>query len=190
MSDIEIKIRKMKTGEALVACFESEADALQWLRERPAFVDVLGSDPSLPPEVTERLKTALRPFDDEEKAYIEAETKRHIEAQRAAAEAEQVRAEREREARRAAMQNIGANEPMVLHWKPEEGLTKNDPDDPREITAAARRAFEAWLEERRSWVPAPKVITEALVTVWPGAVPSGREDDRVHEGGRFFTDLA
>jgi len=190
MSDIEIKIRKMKTGEALVACFESEADALQWLRERPAFVDVLGSDPSLPPEVTMRLKEALRPFDDEERAFVEEATRRHLEAQKAAAEAEQVRATREREARREAMRNIGANAPMVLRWSLEEGLCKNDPDDPREITQAARRAFDAWLEERRSWVPAPKVIVEALVTVWPGVVPSGSEEDRIHEGGQFATDFA
>lgn len=188
MSDIEIKIRKLKTGEALVACFESEADAAQWLRERPAYVEVLGSAPSLDPEITERLKEALRPYDDEEKAYIKAEEQRLIEAHRAAVEAEQRQAERDREARREAVRNLGANEPMVLDWSLEGGLVKKEPDDPREITDAVRRAFDAWLEERKSWVAAPKIIVEARVTVWPGAVPSGNEEDRIHEGGRFVAD--
>lgn len=188
MSDIEIKIRKMKSGETLIACFESEADALQWLRERPAFVDVLGSDPSLDPELTQRLKEALRPYDEEEEKYIKEAEQRVMAELKATAEAEQLRAEQERQAKRAALQKLGANEPMTLDWTLAGGLVKTEPDDPREISDAVKSAFDAWLAERKTWVAAPKIIVEARVTVWPGVVPSGSEDDRIQEGGRFVAE--
>jgi hypothetical protein len=188
MAEIELKIRKLKTGEALIACFESESDALTWLRERPSFVDVLGTaDPDLDPEVSERLRQAMRPLDAEERAFIEEE-ERQVEAARRAAEAEAVaEAARKREERRKAAQSLGPNDPMVLSWTRDGGIINANPDDPREITATARRAFEEWIAERATWVSPPKALGEALVTVWPGDVPTGAESERIHPGGSFQT---
>ena len=77
MSEIELKIRKMKTDETLVACFESEADAITWLEDRDEFVEVLGTaDDSISVEVSNRLRAAMRPLDDAEKAFLDEQAKR------------------------------------------------------------------------------------------------------------------
>lgn len=188
MADIELKIRRLKTGETLIACFESEADAITWLRERPSFVDVLGTaDPDLDPEISERLRRAMRPLDAEERAFVEKEERELAEARRAAEREAEERAAQRREERRKAAQNLGPNDPMIIAWTRDGGIVKADPDDPREITEAAIRAVEAWIAERATWVSPPKALGEALVTVWPGKVPSGAESDRIHPGGTFQT---
>lgn len=188
MADIELKIRRLKTGETLIACFESEADAIIWLTARPSFVDVLGTaDPDIDPEVSEHLRKAMRPFDADERTFIKEE-ERQVEEARLASEREaEELASRRREERRQAAQSLGPDDPMVIAWTRDGGIAKADPDDPREITAAARRAVEAWIEERVSWVSPPKALGEALVTVWPGKVPSGAESERIHPGGTFQT---
>lgn len=188
MADIELKIRRLKTGETLIACFESESDAILWLTARPSFVDVLGvADPNLDPEISERLRKAMRPLDADERAFIKEE-ERQLEAARLAAEKEaEELAVRKREERRQAAQSLGPDDPMVIAWTRDGGITKADPDDPREITEAARRVVEAWIAERATWVSPPKALGEVLVTVWPGKVPSGAESERIHPGGTFQT---
>ena len=65
---VQLKIRRMKTNETLVAEFANLDDAEAWLRERPQFVDVIGTIGALSEAADQRLRAALRPFDDDERA--------------------------------------------------------------------------------------------------------------------------
>jgi hypothetical protein len=73
---VRLKIRRMKTNETLVAEFEDLDDAETWLRERPQFVDVIGTIGALGDADDERLRTALRPFDDGSEPRSRPRTKR------------------------------------------------------------------------------------------------------------------
>ncbi len=188
MAKLEMKVRRLKTGETLVATLESFDDAVTWLGERPEYVEVLGVlSEDLTPAMDRALRAAMRPYTDEEHQLIQEADRRAEAAIREQIERESAMAEQRRREHAEAMRQADPDRPMMLRWHHEEGLEISDPYDDREITEAAREAVDAWIAERNTWVAdrGQKVI-EAMVTVYPGPVPSGNEADRVQPGGQFI----
>lgn len=186
MSKLDLRVRSLETGELFHAAFDSEADACRWLMERPRWMEVLGvATHGLPKEVYSMLKTVARPLDREEQMLADRLDAKDEEARRAAeAESRRLDAE-ELEAYREEQRTADPNRPMTVHWHVTEGLSLDDPFDPREITPEAREAVLAWVRERDEWVKdRGQIIGEAIVTVWPAQLPDGEE--RVQRGGQFF----
>lgn len=186
MGKLDLRLRDLETAELLIASFESEEDAATWLRERPRMMEVIGliaesSDPAL----HVMLRGAVRPLDPDEAEVVqrmdaadaEARVAREIEhARRAAAEAE---------AHREAMRTADPDRPMQLSWSLEGDFSMMDPADEREITAAAKEAVLEWVRERDGWVAdRGLMVSEAVLTVWPGPLPKG--ETRVQPGGKFI----
>ena len=179
MSKIEFNIRDLKTGEVVCAEFPDLAAAEAWLIERPAFTQVLRLVTPLEPDTEARLRDAMRALDEDERAVM-------IEAEQAAAA--------ERMAEIARLQSVkdntpkDPNRPMTLHWDLAHGLTAVDPSDEREITSVARAAALAWIAERDTWVEERgERVAAANISVWPGPIPGGNEDDRIPPGSKFVT---
>jgi hypothetical protein len=183
---VQLKIRRMKTNETLVAEFADLDDAEAWLRERPQFVDVIGTIGTLADADDERLRTALRPFDAEERAEIAAQDQALARAEAAALARAQQEAKVALAERRAELANADPNRPMMVAWVRGVGCRNADPADAREVTELARAAVLAWVRERDTWVhPRGQFVATADVVVWPGPIPGGDEDERVHPGGQF-----
>lgn len=179
MSKIEFNIRDLKTGEVVCAEFPDLATAEIWLAERPAFTQVLRVVTTVAPETEARLREAMRPLDEKERAVM-------IEAEEA------VQAERLAEiARLQAVKDStpkDPNRPMTLQWSLAAGVTLSDASDDREITDIAREAVLAWIAERDTWVEdRGQRVAAASLSVWPGPPPGGNEADRVVPGGTFVT---
>jgi len=179
MSKIEFNIRHIKTGEVLGAEFPDLAAAEAWLVERPAFTQVLRIVSTVAPEAEARLRNAMRPLDDAEREII-------IQGEQAA--------EADRVAEIARLQQEKDSAPkdpdrqMTLRWTVADGVTMMDASDDREITSTAREAVLAWVAERDSWVEGRgQRVAAASVSVWPGPIPGGNEDDRIPPGGKFVT---
>ncbi|MCX4247891.1 hypothetical protein [Paraliomyxa miuraensis] len=186
---IELKIRDVRTGEARVASFESVGDAENWLRERPRFTEVLGParHGAIPPGDEIRLREAMRPLDEEERAAQVEQDERSAQAIRKMMAGEQERMRQEMEARREANRDADPNRPMVVGFERGKGMSNGDPADDREVTEVARKAVLAWVAERDTWVHSRgQYVASAQVVVWPGPLPSGTsEDERVQAGGQF-----
>jgi hypothetical protein len=186
MPKIMLKLEDMKKGDASNREFENEEATIAFLRERPRFTEVLGVVfEGLTPEQNARLKAAMRPLDDEERAASQALDK----ARERAAEA--VRAEREKAAlaaqaaHREAMKTADPNRAMEIRYIYGNGLSIVDQADPRSISDEARDAVLAWVAERDEWVAdRGQIVAEAKVTVWPGTLPKPTSD-RV-QGGTFI----
>ncbi len=179
MSKIEFNIRDLKTGDVVCAEFPDLATAQAWLVDRPAFTQVLRLVTSLTPETEARLREAMRPLDDQERAVM-VQTE-------AAAQAEHA-------AELARLQAIkdstpkDPNRPLVLQWTVAAGLTMSDASDDREITDLARAAVLAWIAERDTWVEGRgQRVAAASLSVWPGPIPGGNESERIPPGGTFVT---
>lgn len=186
---VQLKIRRLKTGETLVAEFESLEDAETWLRERPAFVDVLGTVSELSPAEDGRLRLAMRPLDEEERAFASKQDRDAEAAARAALEREQAAAKEAMAARAEAAKNADPDRPMHVAWDREQGFSNADEADPRPVPEKVREAVKAWVAERDSWVhPRDQYVATANLVVWPGSIPGGgSEDERIHPGGQFTT---
>lgn len=188
---IQLKIRDMRTGEAKVAEFESVDDAEAWLKERPQFVEVLGParEDALTPGEDTRLRSALRPMDDDEKKAQAEQDERDLKAMRAMMAKEAERAEQQLAAQREANRNADPNRLMHVVWERGEGCRNADPADDRPLTELITKAVEAWVAERNTWVhPRNKYLIDASVQVWPGTIPNdGTEEERVERGGQFNT---
>lgn len=185
MALITLNLRDMKSGQRLLAEFETLDSCIDWLEQRPQFMDVLGTvDESLSAEGEQLLKKALRPYDDEENALIEAaRNKRDLELERAR-EAEHQQQLNRRAELEAQIKNRGPNDAMQVVWRRDGTLLSAEPLDTRPIPGVVREAVEAWVSERDSWVHRRgQRVAEAVLTVWPGDVPAG--DDRVQSGGQF-----
>ncbi|MEX1363194.1 MAG: hypothetical protein AB1Z98_08715 [Nannocystaceae bacterium] len=183
---IELEIREIRTGTNKIAAFETVADAETWLRQRPAFTEVLGPtrDSSMSPGDDERLRAAMRPLDEQERAAQAERDQRQVAALREAQAAEQAELEREEHARREALRSADPNRPMAIEWEHGAGLRNADPADERPIPAVVVEAVQAWVAERNQWIhPRRQYVAKAELVVWPGPVPSGEE--RVHSGGQF-----
>jgi hypothetical protein len=185
MAKLDLRLRDLETADLLIASFESEDDAATWLRERPRMMEVLGliaesSDPAM----HQMLRAAARPLDPDEAEVVTRMDAADAEA-RAAREAEHIRrAAADAEAHREAMRSADPARPMQVTWGREEGFSTMDPADEREIPEAAREAVLEWVRERETWVAdRGQHVVEAVVTVWPAAVPEG--ETRVRPGGRF-----
>lgn len=184
---IKLRIRNLKTRETGVAAFETEAEALLWLKQRPPMVDVMGvaGQTPVPMEVQDRLKAAIRPLDaDEQLAERELEL---------AAEQEEIAREKEARAKaveeeakhKEAMRTADPERLMEITWRFNGEMRLTDQHDPRPITDAAREAVLAWIAERNEWVAGRgQCVGECTVKVWPGKLPKP-DADRVKEG-RFF----
>lgn len=184
---IDMKVRQMKSGQTLVATLDSFEDAVAWLGQRPDYTEVLGVlSESLTPKQREAMRDAMRPYSKEERdfqAQLRADDDRRMaeRMQKEQAEWEQ-RYKQEMETQLQA----DPNRVKSVRWHRDEGFTSGDPNDPREVTEAARKAILAWVAERDGWVKdRGQVIYEAHVDVYLDEIPTGREDDRI-VGGQFF----
>ncbi|NUQ74703.1 MAG: hypothetical protein HUU21_14205 [Polyangiaceae bacterium] len=186
MLKITLKLENLKSGDASFREFDNEEATLAFLRERPRFTDVLGVVfEGLTPEQNARLKGAMRPLDDEEKAAEEALEKKRAQAAELVAVERRKAEEAQRSAHREALKNADPNRPMEIRYLHGKDLSLVDHDDPREIPDEARAAVMAWVAEREEWVAdRGQIVAEAKVTVWPGKLPKPTSD-RV-QGGTFI----
>ncbi len=186
MAKITLKLQDLTRGETSFKEFDDEEATAAFLRERPRFTDVLGVVfEGLTPEQNARLKGAMRPLDEEERA---AEARLKAAAERAAEAAREVR-EKEVEVARAAhresMKNADPNRAMEIRYLYNGGMALTDPEDPRPISDEAREAVLAWVAERNEWVEGRgQIVGEAKCTVWPGPLPKKGADRVV--GGSFI----
>lgn len=186
MPKITLRLEDLKKGDTSFREFDSEEAVIAFLRERPQFTDVLGVVfEGLTPEQNERLKAAMRPLDDEERAANKALENTKARAREAASEERRKKEEAAAAAHRDAMKNADPNRSMEVRYQEGQELALTDPSDPREIPAEAREAVMAWVAERNEWVAdRGQVVAEAKVTVWPGTLPK-KGMDRV-QGGTFI----
>jgi hypothetical protein len=173
MPKITLKLQDLKTGASSFHEVADEEAAIAYLQARPPFTDVLGVVfEGLTREQNAKLRAAMRPLDDEEKA---AEAAIAAAAHKAADEARALRAVEEEAARaahRSAMKNADPNRVMEMRYRYDAGVAPIDPADTRELSDEARAAIEAWLAERNEWVKERnQVVGDARLTVWPGKLP-------------------
>ncbi len=118
MSKLMLKLRDLQSGQGEVKELGSVDEAVKWLGARPAMIEVLGVVfEGLAREDNERMKKAMRPLDDAEKARIEEldeaekdERERREEARRAEGAAHAAAA-------RAAAKTADPNRPMELRYR-------------------------------------------------------------------------
>lgn len=183
MSKITLKLRDLIKGDTSFREFDGEEATLAFLRGRPRFTDVLGVVfEGLTPEQNARLKAAMRPLDDDERAADERLTA----AAAQAAEAARARRAKEEEAahaaHREAMKKADPNRPMEVRYRYDGSIAAVDPEDPRPISDELRAAVLAWVAERNEWVESRnQVVGEAKLTVWPGPLPKPNAE-RVQSG--------
>jgi hypothetical protein len=167
-----------------VAAFETESEALLWLSARPAFVEVMGmaGQVSVPTEVQERLRAAMRPMDGDERL---AEREMELAVEKEDLEREKAARAHEVEAQARHQETMRTADPerlMEIRWRFDSGMILTDAHDPRSIPDVARDAVLAWIAERNEWVAARgQTVGECTVKVWPGKMPA-KEDERVKEG--------
>ncbi len=179
---IMLKLENMQTGEPSLQEFPDEEATIAWLQERPRFTDVLGVVfEGLTKEQNARLKAAMRPYDDDEKAAEKAlvdKRREEADAQREARAKEDAIAQA---AHREAQKNLDPNRQMEIRYRYDSGLSIVDRDDPREISEEVRAAVMAWVAERNEWVESRgQIVGEAKVTVLPGDLPKAGMDRIKH----------
>jgi hypothetical protein len=184
---IKLRIRNLKTRETGVAEFQTEPEALLWLKQRPHMTDVLGvaGQTAIPMDLQERLRAAMRPLADDE-SLAEREAELAAEKERIDREAAQLKKDAEAVAlHKVTMQKGDPDRLMEIHWRFDSEMRLTDPADPRAIPDHAREAVLAWIAERNEWVAGRgQCVGECTVKVWPGKMPASAEG-RVKEG-RFF----
>jgi hypothetical protein len=174
---LDLQCRDLRTGESGPRAFDSVDAARVWLRERPSCVEVLGiASHHVPPEVSQELKLAMRPLDDEERALAQAlDAKTDAELERRARERMQ-QAAAEAARHREAQIHADPNRPMMLRYHHPDVIGVADPADPRTLTEEARAAVLEWVAERSEWVKGRgQIVAEATLEVYPGPVPAGKE---------------
>lgn len=181
---LQLRLRDLNTGELATGDFESEADALVWLKARPPGIQVLGiGTTGVPDTMAKLLRSTMRPLDAAEQALeraidaqLQAAAEKRVELERAKAEAAAAE-------RKAAMKDADPNRPMEIHWTYDHGMALTDKDDPRAITDEARAAVLAYVEERQDWVrDRGQMVGDATVTVYPGPLPATAGGERVQRG--------
>jgi hypothetical protein len=173
MAKITLKLQDLQGGETSFREFEDEEQTIAFLRERPRFTDVLGVVfEGLTKEQNARLRAAMRPLDEEEKA---AETKLATAAKQAAEQAEAARrmeAEQAEAAHRSALQKADPNRLMEVRYRYDTGVAPIDPAEPRTLGEETLAAIMEWVAERNEWMAARgQVVGEAKLSVWPGTLP-------------------
>ncbi len=181
---IKLRIRNLQTRETGVAAFETDAEAFLWLKDRPRFVEVIGmaGQTTVPMEVQDRLKGAMRPLDAEEQA-AEREAEALIEKEeKARDEVARVREAEMQAKHQAELKTADPERLMEVKWRFDRDMALTDPHDPRPIPDEARAAILAWIAERNEWVAGRgQTVGECTVKVWPGKLPS-KDSERVKEG--------
>jgi hypothetical protein len=189
---LALRLRDLDKGELLVGEFEDRAAALAWLRARPHDMEVIGvasSSEELAEADELELRAAMRPLDEAERAKAQALDESRIAALREHIAREQARYEEDVAAERDALADADPQRPMIIAYDEHAGLSIGDPSDTREIPEVAKKAVLAWVAERNEWVHGRRQhVARAVVTVWPGSVPSGDESERCHAGGQFETE--
>jgi hypothetical protein len=185
MSKLELRVCDLKTGDRGLQGFESEDDAMAWLKTRPRFTDVLGvATEGISPDTNAKLRAAMRPLDDEEKAAEKALEQAYVKARLDRDAAERRAAEERDRAHLDAMATADPNRIMEVRWRYDADMALVDKTDPREIPEEAKAAVLEWVRERDTWVEGRgQVVGEARVRVFPGPLPDG-VSERV-EGGTF-----
>ncbi|MEZ4293463.1 MAG: hypothetical protein R3B70_00680 [Polyangiaceae bacterium] len=183
MTKITLKLQDLASGDTSFLEVEDEAAAIAWLKERPRFTDVLGVVfEGLTREQNDRLRAAMRPLDEEERA---AEAKLAAAAQKAKDEARAMRLMEEQAAQAAhrnAVRNADPNRPMEVRYRYDSGVSPLDANDGRELSPETIAAIEEWIAERNDWVKdRNQVVGEAKLSVWPGALPKPGMD-RIQAG--------
>lgn len=183
MPKVMLRLRDLEDGEGRSVEHESVDAAVSWLSARPRFVEVLGVVfEGISREENDRMKAAMRPLDDDERALVHKLDE--AAAQEKAARAEQRKKEAEEAAQRLRdeAKKASPTRPMELRYRFDEAeLAKTDQLDDRPISEEAKAAVRAWVAEREEWVaPRGQCIGEAKVTVYPGEVPAKKE--RVVQG--------
>jgi hypothetical protein len=184
MSVLDLRVRDLHTGVSSLQSLPTEEAAVTWLAARPRFVEVLGvAVPNLDAAVNARLRAAMRPLDDEEKALMK-KLDDAIEA--VARERDEERRKKEQEAavaHKQAMLTADPNRLMEVHWNYDTGFSLTDAADPRHITDDIKAAVLAWVRERDEWVEnRGQIVGDAKVTLWPGPIPPAEKGERVKRG--------
>jgi hypothetical protein len=181
---IQLRIRNLQSREVGVAAFQTEPEALAWLKARPPFVEVLGmaGQVNVSAEVQERLRAGMRVLDADERL---AEREMGLAIEREDLEREKVARAQEVQAQARHQETMRTADPqrlMEIRWRFDSGMILTDAHDTRSIPDAAREAVLAWIAERNEWVAARgQTVGECTMKVWPGTLPS-KEDERVKEG--------
>ncbi len=178
MPKVMLRLRDLNTGDGATKEFDDVDSALPWLRERPHFTEVLGVVfEGLTREDNERMKSASRPLDEEERAAVARHEAEAQEQRRKAAEARAKENEEAEKLRREAAAKAPPDRPMELRYRyDQEGLSNTDQLDQRPITDEAREAVMEWVKERMEWVAGRgQTVGEAKLSVYPTTVPAGKE---------------
>ena len=178
MPKLVLKLRDLQSGQGDVKELASVEQAIGWLEARPAMVEVLGVIfEGLPREDNERMKKAMRPLDDAEKAALEALEEAEADERERREEARRAEGEANARAAREAAKKADPNRPMELRYRFDKTeLEKTDPLDERAVTEEAKVAVMAYVEERMEWVKdRGQTVGEAKVMVYPGPVPAKAE---------------
>lgn len=183
MPKITLKLQDLQKGETTFRELDDEAATIEFLKARPHMTDVLGVVfEGLTREQNARLKAAMRPLDDDERA---AEAKLQVAAMKLKEEAEARRLleeEAAHAAHRNALKNADPNRLLDVRYRFDTGIALADAADGRAITPDALAAIEAWIAERNEWVASRgQCVGEAKLQVWPGPLPR-TDADRVHTG--------
>ena len=153
MPKITLKLQDLHKGEMTFREFDDEEATLTFLRERPRFTDVLGVVfEGLSKEQNERLRSAMRPLDDEETAAEAALKAAARQAKETAEATRRLEEEAAHAAHRNAMKSADPDRLMELRYRYDTGVALIDPADPRELTDEALAAVEEWVAERNEWM--------------------------------------
>lgn len=185
MGIVTLLLRDMRNGQRMTAEFETLDSCRDWLTARPQFIDVLGPvNEDLSPEGDRLLRTALRPFDAEERELLgQNQAQQQAETTKARA-VMSVQLNASRDAERERVAKLGPNDPMTVAWERGGRVVNTEPLDPRPVPPVVVEAMTAWVAERNSWIAGRgQSVSAAHVTVWPGEVPAGQE--RIFVGGQF-----
>lgn len=183
MSKVMLRLRDLQTGDGFTKEFLDVDSATTWLAARPRFSECLGVVfEGITREENDRMRAAMRPLDDEERASMQRLDAADAAEKAKRAEERRKEAEASEKAQREAAKGADPNRPMEVEYRfDREELLKTDKYDERPITQEAVEAVMAWVRERMEWVAdRGQTVGQAKVTVYPGDVPKGK--DRASHG--------
>ena len=178
MPKVVLRLRDLQSGESAVHELPSVDEAIAWLVVRPSMTEVVGVVfEGLSREENDRMRAAVRPLDEAERARAAALEAAADAEREKRAEALAREAEVQRLAALDAAKNADPHRPMELRYRfDREDLENTDPHDERAVTDDAKSAVLAWVTERTEWVAGRgQTVGEAKVTVYPGPVPPKAE---------------
>ncbi|NUO48162.1 MAG: hypothetical protein HOV80_04815 [Polyangiaceae bacterium] len=178
MSKVMLRLRDLQTGDGFTKEFNDVESTIPWLTDRPRFTEVLGVVfEGITREENDRMRSSMRPLDDDERASMHRLDAAESEAKAKKLEERRKEAEAAEKANVEAAKNADPNRTMEIEYRFDKTeLAKTDKYDDRPITPEAQEAVMAWVKERMEWVAdRGQTIGQAKVTVYPGAVPKGKE---------------